>query len=163
MSKEVFDWEKDPDLTTDTNILEMPLSSNKKGDLAIDALIKGYEYSARGLLTKEVTLEVSPEKEEEPIYYSERDIKIDEEGRKFFNDQYKMTHYLDDFGNLYYLAISGDTGEVREYTHTDSGILFFLDKTHTIAVSPEGWTYRYDPETREFEYDPNIIPITPGR
>ena len=155
MSKKVYDWENDSDLKTNNKVVNMPLNNNIKGDQIIDALEHGYKYSEKGLLTKEITVEVSQE-ENEPIYYDSKNIKIDEKGRKYFYDQNRVHHYIDDNGNMYSISISA-TGEEREYITTDSGPLFFTDNTHQIAISPEGWTYSYDPETRDYVYDPNII------
>lgn len=152
MANNLFDWEQDPELSTSSNIINIPLSDEQIVNKAFENLNKGFYYSEKGLLQKEVTYEESNIKTYDPAK-----VKLDDKGRKYFIDKDGLRVYFDTFGSVYYTRCDVNGANEQEYINIgENQILIFIDASHTIGVTEEGWVYEYNTETECYEYNPTL-------
>lgn len=151
MSRELYDWENDSELSTKSKIVSMPLSEEVKFQKKFEALENGYHFSSTGALEKEVTFE-------KPVYeYDPNDLKLDDKGRKYFFDHDGNRIYIDDFNQIYGIRCDINGENEEEYIVIGpSELLVFLNPEHTIGKDKNGNIYEYDTEQEVYVYNPNI-------
>lgn len=151
MEKKFFDWENDPELSSDVKVTTMPLTGEHKADKILEDLENGFSYSEKGLLQKEVAL--SPHK----YVYDPNKVQIDSEGRTYFLDENGYLVYFDSLGNVYGIMVN-EKNEATEFVSIGRGErLYFKNPEHTIGVLKDGSVYVYDPDTKEYVYDHKIL------
>ena len=155
MNREFFDWEQDPELSTNSKIINIPLSEDQKIRRTFDALTDGYHYSENGLLQKTIELNKN---NSNVIYYDPSEIKIDSKGRKFFISDEGNKIYIDDLGNAYGIRYDLNGQNEEEFLVLKSkSVLVFVDSSHRVGIMPDGAIYEYNEESKSYVYNPNII------
>ncbi len=150
MKKELFDWENDPELTSKTNIIDLPKSEDYKAQKAFEALEKGYHYTPSGSLEKEIEL-----KSEEPEYDATKTY-IDEKGRTYHLSYEGYRVYFDDNG-LYSICCDAHGENEEEFFVYKQKKYVYLNSEHTLIKNDAGDVFELDPITKEFVYKPNVI------
>lgn len=144
-----FDWEDDPELSTNSKIVPFPVTEEQKQERRFCDLENGYSYSEQGMLEKEVNLT------SQTYEYDPRKVKIDSQGRKYFlvNGERK---YFDHLGNVYYTSVN-EQGEIEDYIVLSKGeVLYFKNPEHTIGITSKGFIYAYDPTIDSYVYSPDL-------
>ena len=144
-----FNWEDDPDLSTNPKIISFPITEEQKQEKRFRDLEDGFSYSDKGMIQKEQNL-VSQTYEYDP-----EKVKYDRQGRMYFliNGERK---YFDRLGNVYYRSVN-EFGEEEDYIVLNRGeILYFKNPAHTIGITSKGLIYVYDPTVDAYVYSPDL-------
>ena len=150
MEKKFFDWEDDPELTSDAKVTNLPLTGEYKSDKRFEDLEDGFSYSDKGMLEKEVTIRPNV------ITYDPEKVKTDSEGRTYFLNENGYPIYFDALGNAYGIMIN-ENNEVIEYIpFSKNERLYFKNPEHTIGVLKDGSIYEYDSVVGDYVYNSQI-------
>lgn len=153
MSKEIFDWANDEELSANSKIINMPLSTDAKAEKIINDLENGFHFSDSGLLQKEIAIP-----ETNVVYYDPKKIRTDDKGRNYFFDEQGNRKYFDELGNIYGIRTNENGENEEEYMILDNNeILTFTDSTHRVGMLADGSVYVYNDDEQAYDYDPNII------
>jgi len=160
MNKELYDWEQDSELSTSSNLVNMPISDDMKFEKTFEAIEDGYRYSDNGLLQKkmDVKLNVGYDEEDDIVYFDPDDLKVDSFGRQYFLDNEGTKIYIDALGNVYDIRYDSTGQNIEEYMVVGKNkVLVFLDSSHKLAKSERGDVYEYNAKRGVYAYNPNIV------